>query len=411
MGFLCAELQEDKCVACGLCFDVCPGRGLNPALISEHINPFKGQPTEAFLVKATDKELLRGAQSGGAVTAILCHLLESHAVDSVVTCRMSKQNPLRPEVFKAVTSEEVWEARTSKYCPVPLMASLNLPNDAFDSRLAMVGLGCHVHGLRNVQARFDCARKESPFVVGLMCAGTLSYRMIDYLLSCAGVTSDEVASFYYRKKGEHGWPGDVAICTKDGREIFVSKKRRLESKPLFESLRCRLCFDQTNLFADVVVGDPWGLRGDKEGLSVVLVRTSRGSRVLRECAEANSVVLEPVDVDRVFQGQTIDSRHCREWAAMSAIWQTKGRELPEYGINSRWVVEPNEHTLRNCTRRLNKLLQLSEIHDPCEVEQCIRKHVQYLKFRRYISVFATARRYSLSIIKHLINRIRKAVKP
>jgi coenzyme F420 hydrogenase subunit beta len=64
--------------------------------------------------------------------------------------------------------------------------------------------------------------------------------------------------------------------------------------------RCYVCADHTGEFADISVGDPWYRSTDGDpGRSLIVVRTDRGRRALREALDAGALVAEPVAADRI----------------------------------------------------------------------------------------------------------------
>jgi coenzyme F420 hydrogenase subunit beta len=58
-----------------------------------------------------------------------------------------------------------------------------------------------------------------------------------------------------------------------------------------------VCADHTGEFADISVGDPWHLKtgSDEPGRSLVVVRTERGRRILRQAVRDGHLVLDHVD--------------------------------------------------------------------------------------------------------------------
>ncbi len=85
------------------------------------------------------------------------------------------------------------------------------------------------------------------------------------------------------------------------------------------------------MLADLSVGDPWGVSGDAEGLSVVLTRTETGRIRLEEAFDQGWISMQPIDPEHVVQGQSITARR-RSWSAYSRAWSRMGHKCPDTGI-------------------------------------------------------------------------------
>ncbi len=317
-GFLAASVRPDACTGCGLCTEVCPSTGAARPDSAE--DPFLGPVVAAYLARATHRGVLAGAQSGGAVSALLCFLLEQGRVDGAVVTEMPEDGSLRPRAFVARTREDVLRARGSQYCPVAVNALLS-----GSSSLALVGLPCHVEGLRRMEAALG--RTPVSLTIGLVCDRVLSYAIIDHLTGQAGCSAQDLRSLRFRDKGLRGRPGDVLLRTRDGRDLWLDRSRRMAAKDAFTPARCRLCPDKMNVLSDLVVGDPWGFDEDAEGRSMVLTRTAAADALLNEAARHGDLELRRVPAEDVFRGQNIAAKR-RDWAAFRQAWLERGGELP-----------------------------------------------------------------------------------
>jgi len=333
-GFLEARVDAEKCTACGLCVQVCPGWQLRTEAPPPTEDPFRGRILGAFLAQATSPELLADAQSGGAATAVLLHLMGTGRVDGAIVVGASEENPLRPTATIARRPEDLFRARGSKYCPVTVSDALADGARGRD-RLALVGVACQVHGVRNAQVTGHL--KQVGFVVGLMCSGMSSYRQMDYLLSRAGVRGGDVTYFRHKHKSWLGWPGDVLVRTRGGKEYHVLRRVFAQSRVPFGPPCCRLCFDHLNVLSDISVGDAHLLARDRRGVSLVLARTEQGLDALRGAAAAGLLKpLKEVSIHDACTGsQSMESRR-DEWTAYYTTWRRSGRPAPDFGIARHW---------------------------------------------------------------------------
>jgi coenzyme F420 hydrogenase subunit beta len=94
-GLLIPEVNSSTCNVCGLCLKVCPGTHLEKGLLSPQTDTFKGNVIIAYCEQAVDKEILRNGQSGGVVTALLEHLLDSGLIDNEHVTQMQQDGSLR----------------------------------------------------------------------------------------------------------------------------------------------------------------------------------------------------------------------------------------------------------------------------------------------------------------------------
>jgi coenzyme F420 hydrogenase subunit beta len=334
-GLLLAGIDEASCSGCGLCAKVCGGDHLEPGLLDTHVDPFRGPVLDAFCGYAADPDLRLASQSGGLVTALLCHLLQAKQIDGAVVTEMPEDGSLRPRPVLATDCAAIKRASGSKYCPVPANVAFRQAFENRAERLAVVGLPCHVHGLRNGQAAIPAWQRRVALVIGLFCERTLTYGAIDHIISYGDCPRAEVATFRFKSKVRSGWPGESYVRAKDGTEHFISNRHRLVAKDAFTPARCRLCFDKMNVLSDLSFGDAWGVREEKQGYSVVLARTRRGLDALQSAASAGAICVERVDPEAVFRGQAIEQRR-QLWSAYTHAWAEMARETPRCDIDNAW---------------------------------------------------------------------------
>ena len=72
--------------------------------------------------------------------------------------------------------------------------------------MAVVGLPCQVHGLKNVIHRFPALSRKIGIVTGVFCDRIMTYAAIDYLLKVPGYSDSDKATFHFRDKKWEGTP-------------------------------------------------------------------------------------------------------------------------------------------------------------------------------------------------------------
>jgi coenzyme F420 hydrogenase subunit beta len=93
-GYLLPVVNETTCNNCGICHDVCPSIHFGETLVSSMPeDPFAGIAMDTFVGKATNKFLFNNSQSGGIVSALLVHALETGKISGAVTVAMQAGPP------------------------------------------------------------------------------------------------------------------------------------------------------------------------------------------------------------------------------------------------------------------------------------------------------------------------------
>lgn len=245
---------------------------------------------------ATDAAIRYQGSSGGVLTALQVHLLESNLVDAVVNVGAAADQPLRNDVYISRNSDEIIGRAGSRYAPSSPLREIHSLLDGVQ-RVAFVGKPCDVSAMRRL-ATFDPRLKGKEFCyLSFLCAGVPSQNATTSLVKALGVNPEEVVKFRYR--GE-GWPGYAKAETRDGRTAKMSYNDSW-GKILNRHLqtRCKICPDGTGEFADISCGDAW--RGDEKGFpdfkeldgrSAILVRTLRGKDLIRSALDAGHIEVE-----------------------------------------------------------------------------------------------------------------------
>lgn len=303
-------LKDTSCKECGLCVKVCPGISVNLIELNKRIfgkvpkNVFLGNYINCYVGHSTDERVVDGSASGGIATTLLIFALEEGLIDGAIVTRMDASNPLEPEAFIARTRDEIISASKSKYCPVPLNVALQLALTCED-RLAIVGLPCHMHGLRKAELRKRELKDRIILRIGLFCGHTVNFLGTKFLLDRMGVKAEDVVKLDYRSRG---WPGGMTIKLRDDSEKFLPLQFYwgcFFASFFFTPIHCTLCSDQTNELADISLGDAWlpELMKNGKGESIILARTKVGEKILRKAKQKGKIMVTRVDSNEVIRSQ------------------------------------------------------------------------------------------------------------
>ncbi len=370
-GHLFPEIDQATCTHCGICYDVCPGINLRDSLLRRMPDePFIGDYINTYAGTALNKELFNNAQSGGVVSALLAYALESNQINGALTVYMQEGNPPRPITRIAKNLTELYHSQKSKYSPVPVLTELAQLKE-FSGRIAVVGTSCQIHGLYNILDLYPGLQQKIAFSIGLICDRVMTCAAIDYLLYKANFLGKK-SLLHFRDKAVSGFPGNVHVISELSSSVVMPAKTRIQIKPYLTPPRCRICFDKMNVFSDITVGDPHGIKdADRShGESSVITRTKIGARLLKEASDQKAVTIRSVNYEQIIKGQGI-IRKMREWHGFAKVWKELGKPFPEQYNH---IKSPEEKKLVGLNG-LRKNLQFSLHLDLFTSREALIKHV------------------------------------
>jgi len=284
-GIYFPKIDEKKCRHCGLCLKACPGASVNFKQLNLSIfgkepeNKLIGNYLQCYTGYSTNERLRHDCSSGGIVTQLLIYLLEKNIIDGALVTKMKKDNPLEPEPFIAKTKKEIISGRGSKYCPVPVNVGLKgILSSKKNEKIAVVGLPCHIQGIRKAEEVLPELKKRIILHIGLFCNHTPNFSATKVLLEKFKIRPEKILKLDYR--GE-GWPGKMKIRTKN-KDFLISDYWSIIGSPKFTAKRCKLCTDATAELADISCGDAWlpEFLKDRTGTSIIIIRSPISRQIL-----------------------------------------------------------------------------------------------------------------------------------
>lgn len=360
-GMLIASVNEERCNSCGKCIDICQGfKFINFEKYSNINNIFQGISICEFVGRSSDELIYVNSQSGGIATSLGASLLEFDEVDGVLVTGMTDNYPPRPYSIFAKNREQILLSQKSKYCPTPLLDNIcQILNE--NSRIAIIGLPCHIHALINLYEKNSNIYKKIKYKIGLICDRVMTYSAIDYLISISGSKNSQNITLNYRNKLSYGYPGDVTIKNDKMSHILFAHKR-MEIKDYFTPPRCLLCFDKMNIFSDITVGDPHGLNNyDKTyGESAIIVRSKTGLNLIKNCIKNKSISLRGVPEQSIYNGQRIESHKKKAWTGYMNAWIEAGQTVPESYKNIKSSQKENSQNYKEQIQHSINLLKCTD---------------------------------------------------
>jgi len=280
-----------RCVACGYCYNQCPKtqfdwKTVEKALFEGEPNGELGYVRTVYAARAVDKDILKVAQDGGAVTAILNYAIDKGLIDCAVVTGRSDDEHWKPKPFVAFNKEDLIKAAGSKYTSSPALIALASAVEEYDAeKIGVVGVGCQVRAIRKMQYSNYGYRKYGSrvkFAIGLFCSESFYYGKLvndflaKYNVDLSKVTKFEIAAGHF--------------IVRAGDEVLVDVPVKEVKK--YARSGCEKCGDFTAELADISVGGV----DSPTGWSTVIVRTSVGEELLEGAVKAGYLEVKPMSL-------------------------------------------------------------------------------------------------------------------
>lgn len=326
--------EGDRSLA--LAWAVCPGRGVP---YPDLFNAFNYKPENWLLGAyrqiwtgfASETAIRRRGASGGVISRVLIHLLESGQVEGAVVLRQGLNHPETATPTIATNREQVLAAAQSVYAVTPVLTVL--PEiAAFPGRLAFVGLPEQVAALRMLQMAEHPAAQKVELVLGPYTGTNMYAGAVRAFLRARGVADQMPIRSLQWRAGE--WPGYLQIETADGRVFQAEKFYYNYLIPFYISRNCQITPDFSNELTDLSVGDAWSpkLEQSRGGHSVILVRSPKAEQVVAEMARSGELTLEKIPVNQALamHGHMLDFKKRGTFIRLEAQ-QRRGQPIPTFG--------------------------------------------------------------------------------
>lgn len=341
-------IEQDLCIACGACVEVCPKEALVPAY-----NHYRG----ASEVALRDRALCKGCEgtcesvcpsvsvdyqdaesvehkggkgcrlgsvlrvdtgfaaayqrdgvssSGGVVKAIIQDALE-HGL--TVICLQSTDHGYRAAAMSSVS--DMGRIPGSIYHSVSFVEAISLLRES-EAPCMLVAIPCVLEGIvKFIESAEPALADKLHTRLGLICGWMYSdhaWKAVKAFKKLPG----KVNSVSYRGGDRYG---NLEIGTTDGKYVF--SRRNFDSfsdeiqykaafSRVFNRRRCRVCQNHTNLHSDISVGDAWLSRfaAAQEKQSIVVTRTARGQALLSRLSANGVVQLTGASVEDIVESQS-----------------------------------------------------------------------------------------------------------
>lgn len=348
-----ALCRNDK--GCHRCMDVCPGIGCNLVEIAKGVQVdaskedlLVGRYEQCFTGHSTDEELRYHSASGGMVTQMLIWLLETKRIDGAVVTAFDNSNPLMVKTFIATSRDELIRAKGSKYAPVSLHDAARLIKEADGNKYVVVGLPCHIQGLRKQAQKDRKLRERIVAYFGLYCSCGRTFYLTEHVLMERNIKREELTYFAYRDEGCLGSMvakrrpryqdcysnSDTSLYEKD--EVYKERYQNYYHplRSFFISKRCLFCIDHYARLADISFGDihvkPYS--DDKIGINSLVARTPKMVEWLLAAKADGAITLDELPVDILNKSQGMARRKYYRVGAFIKVAKMLGNKVPAYDM-------------------------------------------------------------------------------
>lgn len=253
------------CSVNGGCYDVCPMvdvdyEELESLFLTGERYEKIGIIKNAFSAKSNKYK----GQDGGIVTALLVNGIEKGLLDCAITVKRTN-GMYTGEHIIAQSIEDIVSSSGTLYTTVPVVSKIGEAALAGMRKIAVVGTGCEITGIRKIQKfLLKNLPKIELTLIGLFCMESFKYPELRSLIqNILGVDID---------KSER-------IDIKKGKFIVHMGEQKYSCKvtKLHDAVRkcCDTCIDFTARLADISVG----AIGAPDGYSAVLIRSDKGEKL------------------------------------------------------------------------------------------------------------------------------------
>lgn len=357
-------INNETCLntkGCSKCYFTCPGAGIDITKISGKefgekeikIDKHIGHYQNCYTGYSNDKEIRFRSSSGGLVTQFLIYLLEKKLISGAIVTKFNKKDKFLVDTFIARSKDDLISARGSKYSPVSFHNVISMVKNEKKGKLVIVGLPCHIQGLRKYEA-LDSKFKNNVFAYfALYCSSGRSFYLTEYVFAKYDIVKTDLDHFAYRDEGCLGY----LVAKSDDKKLKIRYQDYYHVlRSFFIPKRCKLCIDHFGELGDISFGDihipPYS--EDKIGINSAVVRKNWLNEILLQCKNDRYINLNLLDSSTLVKSQTMAQKKKSVNIDMIKLEQMRGKKTPTYDIERKGAI-----SIKSLLIYIHTLLQIS----------------------------------------------------
>ncbi len=271
---------------CPICYEICPHsealllRSLKYVSDAPIKNEALGFYRRIVLAQADDPKLREQGSGGGVVTALLKFGIERKVFDSAIVSAAEPEDPSSPKASVALVPDDILSAVGTKFFPSSVAKAYGAAVTGYGkSRIAFVGVPCHMRALRKIEAWHHKIGPNLKISIGLFCFGTFSHStLLDHLEKEYNIKPSEIKQMRLSNQ--------FVIHTNNG--ILRIPFEEVEEHLLPS---CGVCTDFSSELADISIGSAYPL----QEWSAVIIRTKAGEDFFYSAVEKGILSIQPIE--------------------------------------------------------------------------------------------------------------------
>ena len=250
---------------------------------------------EHIIAYSKNSTIRRESSSGGFCKSFLIYLIENKVVDYTILTRM-KDNTTSPESIITNDRNKILTRPNSIYeyhNQLEILSEINA-----DKQYSFIGLPCFVRFIRNQQLKNNKYKNIYP-LISILCNQAPVPLFKQKILEDNNIDINEVIDINYRY-GDY--PGSIYVMMRNNKNINLGLLKTAWGKYndpnyCYAPPCCLNCELYESKFADIVVGDPWLTKYEKDtkGWTKIIVQNADCMNLIRDCAAKNYIYIEKLD--------------------------------------------------------------------------------------------------------------------
>ena len=266
---------------------------------------YMGEHIACRMGYAADEKIRANAASGGMITALLCHLLDTKQIDGAwVTRSEIRDGKLTYKTFIATTKEQIMECSSSVYMYMPLLQHVDMLED-FDGKLAVVLVPCQMRAFSSMLEKKPQLKEKIALKIGLYCSGSHHENATLVPLRKNKISLENAVRIFYRRGH---WRGLSTVVYADGSEKTLNYSKTIcayKNAYFFSRESCMVCQDHYCNAADISFGDIWLKEMKKDPIkhTSCVIRNEKALAMFNSAVEAGAIIARRIDDTRMVRSQ------------------------------------------------------------------------------------------------------------